>query len=92
MLAAVLASAVFPAAKWITGFVGAGLTFAALTNTCAMGMLLAKLPYNRGPRADLGSIVAALADGRRWATCSRSPSPPPCSSGWRSVCSAAGRS
>ncbi|MFE9648328.1 rhodanese-like domain-containing protein [Streptomyces sp. NPDC006365] len=42
--------------------VGAGLAVAALTNTCAMGMLLAKLPYNRGPRADLATVVAALRD------------------------------
>ncbi|WP_405541130.1 rhodanese-like domain-containing protein [Streptomyces phaeochromogenes] len=40
--------------------VGAGLTVAALTNTCAMGMLLAKLPYNRGPRTDLDIVIAAL--------------------------------
>ncbi|WP_128374860.1 rhodanese-like domain-containing protein [Streptomyces cavernae] len=42
--------------------VGAGLAVAALTNTCAMGMLLAKLPYNRGPRADRDTVVAALRD------------------------------
>ncbi|WP_416986183.1 rhodanese-like domain-containing protein [Streptomyces sp. T028] len=42
--------------------VGAGLAVAALTNTCAMGMLLSKLPYNRGPRTDLDTIVAALRD------------------------------
>jgi hypothetical protein len=29
--------------------IGAGLTFSALTNTCAMGRLLCVLPYNRGP-------------------------------------------
>ncbi|MFB7667912.1 rhodanese-like domain-containing protein [Kitasatospora sp. NPDC056138] len=40
--------------------VGAGLTFAALTNTCAMGTVLARLPYNRGPRADIASVIAAL--------------------------------
>lgn len=28
-------------------FFGAGLTFASLTNSCAMGMMLAKLPYNK---------------------------------------------
>ena len=28
--------------------IGSGLVFAGLTDTCAMGMLLAKLPYNRG--------------------------------------------
>ncbi|WP_066380444.1 MULTISPECIES: rhodanese-like domain-containing protein [unclassified Anabaena] len=31
----------------LSGFVGGGLVFAGVTNTCAMGMLLAKLPYNR---------------------------------------------
>ncbi|UXY32009.1 rhodanese-like domain-containing protein [Streptomyces sp. HUAS TT20] len=40
--------------------VGAGLAVAALTNTCAMGMLLSKLPYNRGPRTDLDTVVGAL--------------------------------
>ena len=31
----------------LSAFVGAGLVFAGVTNTCAMAMLLAKLPYNR---------------------------------------------
>lgn len=31
----------------LSGFVGAGLTFAGLSGTCAMAMLLAKLPYNQ---------------------------------------------
>ncbi|MBF2083110.1 rhodanese-like domain-containing protein [Thermoleptolyngbya sp. C42_A2020_037] len=31
----------------LSGFVGAGLVFAGITNTCALGMLLAKLPYNQ---------------------------------------------
>lgn len=43
---------------------GAGLTFAALSNTCAMGMLLAKLPYNRGPRSNPDAVIAALAGSR----------------------------
>jgi hypothetical protein len=55
---------VFPPAKWVAGFIGAGLTFAALSNSCAMGMLLAKLPYNRGPRSDLDAVIAALAGSR----------------------------
>ncbi|MFI6402270.1 rhodanese-like domain-containing protein [Streptomyces sp. NPDC050548] len=40
--------------------VGAGLAVAALTNTCAMGMLLSKLSYNRGARTDLQSVIGAL--------------------------------
>jgi len=34
---------------WIglAGFVGAGLAFAGITDTCAMGMLIAKMPWNQ---------------------------------------------
>jgi rhodanese-related sulfurtransferase len=32
---------------WIGGFVGAGLVFAAITDTCGMALMLAKLPWNR---------------------------------------------
>ena len=31
----------------IAGGVGAGLVFAGVTDTCGMGMLLAKMPWNR---------------------------------------------
>jgi rhodanese-related sulfurtransferase len=31
----------------IPAFVGAGLTFAGITDTCAMGMLIAKMPWNQ---------------------------------------------
>lgn len=34
---------------WLSAFVGAGLMFASITNTCAMGMLIAKMPWNRAP-------------------------------------------
>lgn len=64
VLAGVLASVVVPGAKWVAAFIGAGLTFAAVTNTCAMGMLLGKLPYNRGASCDLDTIVGQLRDGK----------------------------
>jgi len=32
----------------LAGGVGAGLVFAGLTDTCGMGMLLARMPWNRG--------------------------------------------
>ena len=32
-------------------FVGAGLTFAEITDTCAMGMMLARMPWNQVPKA-----------------------------------------
>lgn len=31
----------------LSGFVGAGLVFAAVTNTCTMGMILLKMPWNQ---------------------------------------------
>ncbi|KKJ94615.1 rhodanese-like domain-containing protein [Micromonospora sp. HK10] len=62
VLLSVLGSIAVPGLKWVAGFIGAGLTFAALTNTCAMGMLLSKLPYNRGASCDLDSVVGQLRD------------------------------
>lgn len=34
----------------LSGFIGAGLVFASVTDTCAMGMLLAKMPWNQKPK------------------------------------------
>lgn len=33
----------------LSAFVGAGLMFSALTDTCGMGMILAKMPWNKAP-------------------------------------------
>ncbi|TLS42664.1 rhodanese-like domain-containing protein [Streptomyces montanus] len=57
-----IADLFLPGLHLIGTAVGAGLAIAALTNTCAMGMLLSKLPYNRGPRTDVDTVVAALRD------------------------------
>jgi rhodanese-related sulfurtransferase len=62
VLAAVLISVAVPGTQWVAAAVGAGLAVAALTNTCAMGMLLSKLPYNRGATCDLDTIVGQLRD------------------------------
>jgi rhodanese-related sulfurtransferase len=35
----------------LSGFVGCGLVFAGISDTCAMGVLLAKLPYNQRTNA-----------------------------------------
>ncbi|MET8683820.1 rhodanese-like domain-containing protein [Streptomyces sp. NPDC004732] len=51
-----------PGVHLIGTAIGAGLTFAALSNTCALGMALSKLPYNRGPRTDIHTVTAALRD------------------------------
>ncbi len=38
---------VSPKVRLLAGAIGAGLTFSAATNTCAMGQALAKLPWNK---------------------------------------------
>lgn len=45
---------------WVAAAIGGGLTVAALSNTCAMGMMLSKLPYNRGATCDAQTVVAQL--------------------------------
>uniref|UniRef100_UPI00403FFEEE YgaP family membrane protein n=1 Tax=Streptomyces sp. DSM 41540 TaxID=3448657 RepID=UPI00403FFEEE len=60
VLSSVLGSIASPKLKWVAAAIGAGLTTAALTNTCAMGMMLAKRPYNRGASCDAQSVVEQL--------------------------------
>lgn len=60
VLAAIVASVFVPPARYVAGAVGLGLTVAALSNTCAMGMLLAKLPYNRTSTIDVDAVVREL--------------------------------
>jgi rhodanese-related sulfurtransferase len=59
-----LAILVHPMLALLPVVVGSGLVFAGLTDTCAMAMLLAKLPYNRPASCDVEAMVRALADGR----------------------------
>ncbi|GAA4474781.1 rhodanese-like domain-containing protein [Phytohabitans houttuyneae] len=60
VLLAVLAAIWLPGAQYLAGAIGAGLTLAAVTNTCAMGMLLARLPYNRSGGCDVDAAIARL--------------------------------
>ncbi|NIB39796.1 rhodanese-like domain-containing protein [Pseudomaricurvus alkylphenolicus] len=46
LLGVVLAATVSPWAMGLSAFVGAGLVFAGVTDTCAMGLLLARMPWN----------------------------------------------
>lgn len=51
-----------PGARWVSAAVGTGLLFSALTDTCCMAALLARLPYNRRANAafDLRTTLNAL--------------------------------
>lgn len=51
LIGTLLGSLVSPWFLFLSGFVGAGLVFAGVTDTCLLGMLLAKLPYNQRSRA-----------------------------------------
>lgn len=67
VLGGVLASLRWPTARFLSGAVGAGLTYAALSSTCAMSRLLRRLPYSRAGITDSDQAVAALP---RRAACS----------------------
>lgn len=55
LLGVLLAWFVDPVFVFLAGFIGAGLVFAGITDTCGMGMLLARMPWNQvkdAPEAD----------------------------------------
>lgn len=60
VMAGVAASTVVPGVKWLAGAVGAGLTYSAASNTCAMATVLSKLPYNQADACDIESVLAEL--------------------------------
>ena len=62
VLSSVLGSAAIPRLKWLAAAIGGGLTFAAVTNTCAMGNALATLPYNRGATSDTTTVLSRLGE------------------------------
>ncbi len=47
VLGTALGAFVHPAFLGLSAFVGAGLVFAGVTDTCGMGMMLARMPWNR---------------------------------------------
>ncbi|MEW4487467.1 rhodanese-like domain-containing protein [Thalassoglobus sp. JC818] len=47
LIGALLALFVHPWFAAIPAFIGAGLTFSGLTDTCGMGMVLARMPWNQ---------------------------------------------
>jgi hypothetical protein len=46
LLGALLGWLVHPVFVSLAAFLGAGLVFAGVTDTCGMGMLLARMPWN----------------------------------------------
>ncbi|MEU3190623.1 rhodanese-like domain-containing protein [Streptomyces sp. NPDC006992] len=60
LLGLLLGLLVHPAFRLLSAGIAAGLVFSALTNTCGMAVLLAKLPHNRPRAADLDATLAEL--------------------------------
>ena len=47
VIGAVVGQFLHPAGFGLSAFVGAGLVFAGVTDTCGMGMMIARMPWNR---------------------------------------------
>ncbi|WP_073952186.1 rhodanese-like domain-containing protein [Streptomyces kebangsaanensis] len=60
LLGLVLGLLVHPAFQLLSAGVAGGLVFSALTNTCGMAVLLAKLPHNRPRAARLDATLETL--------------------------------
>ncbi|MFG2512278.1 rhodanese-like domain-containing protein [Streptomyces sp. NPDC048584] len=60
LLGLLLGYVVHPAFQLLSAGIAGGLVFSALTNTCGMAAVLAKLPHNRPRAADLDNTLAAL--------------------------------
>lgn len=67
LIGILLGALIHPYFTWLSGLVAAGLVFAAVTDTCAMGMLLAKMPWNKPATAtcDCGCRSAGKPDEKR---------------------------
>ncbi len=61
VLTGVLASTAYEPLKWLAAFIGAGLTFSGLTDTCGMARVLALLPYNQKQRCDVPAATVVPA-------------------------------
>ncbi|KPC78582.1 MULTISPECIES: rhodanese-like domain-containing protein [Streptomyces] len=60
LLGLLLGLLVHPAFQILSAGIAAGLVFSALTNTCGMAAMLARLPHNRPRSAELDSTLAQL--------------------------------
>jgi rhodanese-related sulfurtransferase len=51
---------VHPGFSALAACIGAGLAFSAVTDTCGMAMLLARMPWNQRPQGAAGAICARV--------------------------------
>ena len=60
----ILALTANPRWVFLCGFVALGLTFAGLTDICAMGIILGKMPWNRRRQCAIGGPPAEQSESR----------------------------
>jgi rhodanese-related sulfurtransferase len=58
-LGGALLSFVHPSFAFLAAFIGAGLVFSGVTNTCGMGTMLAMMPWNQAPKPKATKQAAA---------------------------------
>ncbi|MEV7128131.1 rhodanese-like domain-containing protein [Streptomyces sp. NPDC093260] len=63
LLGLTLGKSVHPAFRLVSAGIAGGLVFSAVTDTCGMAAVLAKLPHNRPRPADLEATLARLGNG-----------------------------
>ena len=64
-LVGIVASVFVPPMKWLAAAIAAGLTFSAVTNSCAMANGLARLPYNRSENTDVDKLLASIKEANQ---------------------------
>ena len=57
----------------LSGFVGAGLVFAGITDWCGMGILLSKMPWNRSDAAESASAAGGTCAAGLPGACAAAP-------------------
>ncbi|WP_406369513.1 rhodanese-like domain-containing protein [Streptomyces sp. NBC_00647] len=60
LLGLALGEFVHPAFRLLSAGIAGGLVFSAVTNSCGMAAMLARLPHNRPRKADLDATLARL--------------------------------
>jgi rhodanese-related sulfurtransferase len=66
---AVLALTVHPYFAGLSAFIGAGLIFAGITDTCGMGMILARMPWNQVREAKPQAACETTGDAKSGGCC-----------------------
>jgi rhodanese-related sulfurtransferase len=59
-VSSIVLSTVVPKAKWMAAGIGSGLLYMALTDTCPISPLMAKMPWNRTDPCDVEAVLNAL--------------------------------